>query len=146
MFPTTFSRQWEPSRVCDCFNSTSSRNSRVFVSGKTSHKWTNVFVNGDFEEFESENWGGKHTSSFYDYFPELETKAKFFAHQHCAQKSAAFTAIDLAKFIDEKFCDTTNTKKGMVTELLVLPSYFQHRNFNFRPRLSFHSFLGLMSS
>jgi hypothetical protein len=92
------------------------------VSGVTSHKWTNLFVNGDFEEFESENRGGKHSSSFYDYFPELETEAKLFAHQHCAQKSAAFTAIDLAKFIDQKFSDITNTTKSTLLELPVFSS------------------------
>lgn len=123
MFPTSFLPPWGPSRVCNLYSLTTSRSARSSVSGKTSHKWTNLFVNGDFEEFDSENRGGKHTSSFYDYFPELETEAKLFAHQHCAQKSAAFTAIDLAKFIDQKFGDMTNTTKGTFLELRIFSSY-----------------------
>ena len=129
MFPTIFLPRWEPSRVCDFSSLTSFRSARASVSGETSHKWTNLFVNGDFEEFESEKRGGKHSSSFYDYFPELETEAKLFAHQHCAQKSAAFTAIDLAKFIDQRFSDITNTTKGTCLKLRILSSYLLYRNF-----------------
>jgi hypothetical protein len=95
----------------------------LLFSGETSHKWTNLFVNGDFEEFESENRGGKHSSSFYDYFPELETEAKLYAHQRCAEKSAAFTAIDLAKFIDREFSNITNTTKVTFLELRIFSSY-----------------------
>ncbi len=69
-------------------------------------------MNGDFEEFETENRGGKHTSSFYECFPEIEIEAKLFAHRGCAQKSAVFTAIDLARCIDQKFYELTDSGKG----------------------------------
>jgi hypothetical protein len=117
---TIFSQQWELTQVCGYYCLIIFCKFTNFIAGETSHKWTDLFINGDFEEFDSENRGGKHSSSFYDYFPELEIEAKLFAHKRCAQKSAAFTAIDLAQFIDEKFCETTNTTKGTFTELHVL--------------------------
>lgn len=76
-------------------------------------------MNGDFEEFETENRGGKHTSSFYECFPEIEIEAKLFAHRGCAQKSAVFTAIDLARCIDQKFYELTDSGKGALIEFLV---------------------------
>jgi hypothetical protein len=93
---TTFSRQLELTRVRGFFRQIISRILTDLISGETSHKWTAVLIDGDFDKFETKNSGGKHSSSFYDVFPELETEAKVFAHEGCAQKSAAFTAIDLA--------------------------------------------------
>ena len=50
-------------------------------------------------------------------FPELETEAKVFAFESCSQKSADFTTLDLANFIDTKFYEITQTAK--VTDVLV---------------------------
>ncbi len=78
----------------------------------TAHKWSEVFLSGDLEEFEGEKRGGKHIAEFYDYFPEIEAAAKHFTLEQCSRKSAAFTAIDLANFIDHEFYSTTDAVKG----------------------------------
>jgi hypothetical protein len=41
---------------------------------ETSHEWSKVFVCGDLQEFFNEGRDGKHHESFYDVFPELETR------------------------------------------------------------------------
>ena len=45
----------------------------------------------------------KHSESFYDIFPELETEAKAFAIKSCSRKSADFAVVDLANFVDVNF-------------------------------------------
>ena len=67
---------------------------------ETAHKWVRVFISNDLEVFDEQERGDKHCSSFYNMFPELETEAKVFAFESCSQKSAAFTALDSANFID----------------------------------------------
>jgi hypothetical protein len=89
-----------------------------FMTAQTSHKWATVFVKGDYEEFSNELRGGKHTDSFYDTFPEIETDAKAFVVQACSKKSADFKAIDLAQFIDEKYYELTAIKKQSGDELI----------------------------
>ena len=84
---------------------------------ETAHKWAKVFINYDREVFDEQGRGGKHCSSFYDMFPDLETEAKVFAFESCSQKSADFTTLDLANFIDTKFYEITQTVK--VTDVLV---------------------------
>ncbi|CAF1086714.1 unnamed protein product [Didymodactylos carnosus] len=53
-------------------------------------KWLEMFIHGTLEDFTAENRGGKHVSTVYEYFPEIEMDAKAFATQKCQQKSAAF--------------------------------------------------------
>jgi hypothetical protein len=55
-------------------------------------------------------------AAFHDYFPDLQYAAKEYTHEQYAQKSADFTAFDLADFIDKRFYEVTNTTKS---ELLV---------------------------
>ncbi|CAF1444407.1 unnamed protein product [Rotaria sordida] len=43
---------------------------------RVAHKWTKSFLTGDFNAFEDDGRGGKHSDGFYDLFPELETEAK----------------------------------------------------------------------
>ena len=74
-----------------------------------------MFISGDLEEFQGDNSGGKHTAEFYDYFPELEDAAREYTLEQRPQKSADFTAIDLAKFIDKKFYEATNATKGKLS-------------------------------
>ncbi|CAF1272645.1 unnamed protein product [Didymodactylos carnosus] len=57
-------------------------------------KWLETFVNGSLEDFTMENRGGKHVSSFYEDFPELEMAVQIFATQKCQQKSAEFKLSD----------------------------------------------------
>ncbi|CAF4611392.1 unnamed protein product [Rotaria sp. Silwood2] len=42
---------------------------------------------------------------------ELELEAKLFAIERCRNKSADFTAWDLANFVDQKYYEITNTTK-----------------------------------
>lgn len=82
------------------------------MTAETAHKWSEVFISGDLDEFECENRGGKYSAEFYEFFPELEDAAKQYTLERCSEKSASFTVADLAKFIDEKFYETTNLVKG----------------------------------
>lgn len=81
-------------------------------SSETSHKWTESFVSGDYNEFCHEYRGGKRGECFYDCFPEIETDAKQYTVNRCSEKSADFTANDLAVFIDNKFYEITQTTKS----------------------------------
>ncbi|CAF0983388.1 unnamed protein product, partial [Didymodactylos carnosus] len=77
----------------------------------TCQKWLETFVNGSLEDFAMENRGGKHVSTFYEGFPELEMAAKIFATQKCQQKPAELKLSDLAQFIDSKFYELTGQTK-----------------------------------
>ncbi|CAF3407145.1 unnamed protein product [Rotaria socialis] len=78
---------------------------------ENAHKRAEIFISGDIEVFQEEGREGKYHETFYDMFPELEADAKLFAIESCSHKSADFTAIDLANFIDEKFYELTQTSK-----------------------------------
>ena len=84
---------------------------------ETAHKWAKVFINDNLEMFDEQGSGGKHCGSFYDMLPELETEAKAFAFRSCSQKSADFTTLELASFIDTKFYEIRQTIKA--TDALV---------------------------
>jgi hypothetical protein len=43
---------------------------------------------------------------------ELVTRTKLFKLDRCSQKNADFTVMDPAKFIDQKFYETTNAVKN----------------------------------
>ncbi|CAF4204039.1 unnamed protein product [Rotaria sp. Silwood2] len=75
------------------------------------HKWSEVFICGDFDTFTADGRGGKMFPSFYDDYPGLEVEAKAFAIEGCSRKNASFTVGDLAKFVDEKFYELTQTVK-----------------------------------
>ena len=84
---------------------------------RTAHQWTETFLSGDIEAFYEDGWGGKHSESFYGTFPELKTEAKAFAIESCSRKSADFTVVDLANFVDMKFYELT--QKVKVSNVLV---------------------------
>jgi hypothetical protein len=46
------------------------------LSSEMAQKHTEMFVFGDFQEFTDEHRGGKQSSEFWDYFPEIEDQAK----------------------------------------------------------------------
>ena len=77
----------------------------------TAHKWAETFLSGDFEAIVDDGRGGKHSDSFYDTFLELEAEAKSFVIGACSRKSADFNAAELAKFIDAKYYELTQTAK-----------------------------------
>ncbi|CAF0862631.1 unnamed protein product [Didymodactylos carnosus] len=81
---------------------------------KTSHKWAQIFVKGGYEEYITENRGGKQADSFFDSFPEIEVEAKMFVLEQCSKKSAAFKTSDLVKFIDDKYYETIESVKQLV--------------------------------
>ncbi|CAF3183466.1 unnamed protein product, partial [Rotaria sp. Silwood2] len=78
---------------------------------KIAHKWALTFLDGGFGVFDDDGRGGKHNDGFYDQFPELEIQAKAFAVEACSKKSASFTTVDLAKYLDEQFYEITQTSK-----------------------------------
>lgn len=82
------------------------------LKARTAHKWSEIFVSGDFDEFQGENRGGKHNAELYDYFPGIENAAKQFILKRGSQKSADFTAIDLANFINAKYYEMANLTKN----------------------------------
>ncbi|CAF2060717.1 unnamed protein product [Rotaria magnacalcarata] len=78
---------------------------------KTCHKWTNILVNKDFDEFTIDERGGKRGDSFWDCYPDLELEAKQFVYQECSKTEATFTVETLARFIDQRFYELNNLKK-----------------------------------
>ncbi|CAF3718266.1 unnamed protein product [Rotaria socialis] len=78
---------------------------------KTCHKWTNILVNKDFDEFTIDEKGGKRGDSFRDCYPDLELEAKQFVYRECSKTEATFTAKTLARFIDQRFYELNNLKK-----------------------------------
>jgi len=81
------------------------------MTAQTSHKWAEMFIKGNYEEFSNDMRGGKQNDSFYDIFPEIEADAKAFVVQECSKKSAEFKAADLAEFINEKYFELTGVQK-----------------------------------
>ncbi|CAF1219060.1 unnamed protein product, partial [Didymodactylos carnosus] len=88
----------------------------------TCHKWAKTFLCEDFNDFVSENRGGKHTDGFYDVFPELEIQDRAFVVDACSQKSSSFKAADLAAFIDECYYKINNLKKSANNLILSIKS------------------------
>ncbi|CAM2708841.1 unnamed protein product [Rotaria socialis] len=78
---------------------------------KTCHKWTNISVNKDFDEFTIDERGGKRGDSFWDCYPDSELEAKQFVYQECSKTEAAFTVETLARFVDQRFDELNNLKK-----------------------------------
>ena len=78
---------------------------------QAAHKQATIFVPDDMQAFLNDGRGGKYTYSFYDIFPELEMEGKAFAIGTCSQRTATFTASDLAHFIDMRFYELTQTIK-----------------------------------
>ena len=78
---------------------------------KIAHKWAETFLTGDFDAFKDNGRGGEHNDGFYDLFPELETGANAFIIESCSKKSADFSAVDLAKYLDKRFYELTQTSK-----------------------------------
>ncbi|CAF1214653.1 unnamed protein product [Adineta ricciae] len=72
---------------------------------QSSHKWTDIFLDGAHKEFTSDLRGGKHSDSFHDIYPEIEVDAKAFVAEKCSQKSGELKAMHLARFIIEKYCE-----------------------------------------
>ena len=64
---------------------------------KTFHKWANILVNKDFDEFTMEDRGGKRGDSFWDSYPDLELEAKQFIFEECSKKRSNIYSRNLSK-------------------------------------------------
>jgi hypothetical protein len=81
------------------------------MTAKTAHKWSNILLERDFDEFISEERGGKRGDTFWDCYPDLELEARQFVFEECSKKEASFTVESLAKFIDGRFYELNDTTK-----------------------------------
>lgn len=77
------------------------------LSAETCHKWSEVFIGGDLDDFLEDNRGGQRTGSIFDAFPELENMAKLYALEGCQRKSASFTSLELAQYLDKQYYEFT---------------------------------------
>ncbi|CAF1665546.1 unnamed protein product [Adineta ricciae] len=82
------------------------------LTAEVAHKWADIFMNGNFDEFICDGRGGKRGNSFYDVYPDIENEAKAFAVSQCEQKAASFTTLELAQFINEKYCKINNINEN----------------------------------
>ncbi|CAF1498729.1 unnamed protein product [Adineta ricciae] len=62
-------------------------------------------ADGDHKEFTHDSRDGKHSDSFYDIYPEIEVDGKAFVAEQYSQKSGELKAIDLVRFVNEKYCE-----------------------------------------
>jgi hypothetical protein len=85
---------------------------------ETAHKWADTLISGDFDTFVEEGRGGKRFDSFYDIYPELEAEARSYAVEGCSRKTADFSVADLAKHVDNKFYELSQTVKNLKDELV----------------------------
>lgn len=87
------------------------------LTAETCNKWSEVFINGDLNDFLEDNRGGKRVQSFFDIFPELENLAKFYALEGCGRKSASFTSLELAQYLDKQYYELTGEvrKDSLIT-------------------------------
>ena len=77
------------------------------LSAETCNRWSEVFIQGDLDEFFEDNRGGKHGLSCFDIYPELENVAKLYALESCKRKSASFNALELAQYLDKQYYEST---------------------------------------
>ena len=68
-------------------------------------------MTGDFDSIEDDGRSGKYNDGFYDLFPKLEIEAKAFVIESCSKKSADFSAVDLAKYLDKRLYELTQISK-----------------------------------
>ncbi|CAF3692205.1 unnamed protein product [Rotaria socialis] len=81
------------------------------LGARTCHKWSEIFISGDLDEFLEDGRGGKREPGFFDVFPELENMAKLYALEGCQRKAASFTSLELAQYVDKQYYDFTGEAK-----------------------------------
>ena len=91
-------------------------------SAETCNKWSEAFIEQDLDDFLEDNRGGKRGQSFYDTFPELENAAKLYALEGCKRKSASFTAMELAQYLDKQYYELTGEMRNATFSRLSLES------------------------
>ena len=80
---------------------------------ETCHKWGEVFLNSELDQFLEDGRGGQREPSFYDVFPKLENIAKLYALEACQMKSASFTSLELAQYLDKQYYDLTENVRAL---------------------------------
>ncbi len=86
-------------------------------SAKSCNKWSKVFINGALEDFLEDGRGGKRGESFFDVYPELETMGKLYALEGCTRKTASFTSLELAQYIDKQYYELTGEVRHIALRL-----------------------------
>ncbi|CAF1240634.1 unnamed protein product [Adineta ricciae] len=82
------------------------------LSAQSCNKWSRILIEEDLEEFLEDNRGGKHSESFFDIYPELESLAKLYAIKACKRKAASFTCTELAEYLDDQYYKVTGEVKN----------------------------------
>ena len=92
------------------------------LSAETSNKWSEIFIGQDLDDFLENNRGGKRSQSFYDTFSEMENAAKLYALESCKRKSASFTAMKLAEYLDRQYYELMGEVRKVIFSRLSLES------------------------
>ena len=82
------------------------------TTGKTAHDWSDILINGDFDEFISDKRAGKRSELFWDCYPDIELEAKCFVIEQCSRRKGNFNAEMHAMFIDSQFYEISETVKN----------------------------------
>ncbi|CAF2033192.1 unnamed protein product [Rotaria magnacalcarata] len=77
------------------------------LGASTCHKWSEIFISGDPDEFLEDGRDGQREQEFFGVFPELENMAKLYAFEGCQRKSASLTSLELALYVDKQYYDFT---------------------------------------
>ena len=78
----------------------------LFSSSKV-HVYSIKLQNTEFDFLYSDGRSSNHTDGFYENFPELKHDALVFEISKCQEKSSSFSALDLSKFLNEKYTELT---------------------------------------
>jgi transposase len=79
---------------------------------QSTHGWfLTIKENDDIIGILLDNIGGSQKKTFYENYPEIERKTKLFAMEKSAEKSSAFSALILKKYIDEIFQELNVSSK-----------------------------------
>ena len=81
------------------------------IQCKIAHKWAETFLTGDFDAFEDNGRDSKHNDGFYSLFRGLKIEAQGFVIKSGSKKSADFSAVDMATYLDKRFYELTQTSK-----------------------------------
>jgi hypothetical protein len=81
------------------------------ITAVTSHKWANILVNNDFDEFTNDERGEKIGDAFWNCYSDLEIEAKQFVTEEWTKKEKSFSSEILARFIDHRFYELNKLKK-----------------------------------
>ena len=82
------------------------------LNAEICNKWSEAFIGPDSDDFLQDDRVGKRGQSFYDTFPE----------QGCKRKSASFTTMELAQYLDKQYYELTGEVRKAILSRLSLES------------------------